>query len=193
MAVIARAEALASVLELGRGEFGPQVWLDPDHGLVAGVFPSPMARFDFASEKAIPLISIEPSEQFSGQAPKRQISLIHEAKRVVQICEIETRDAVYRLGSATQMLIEGLNLIEEVRPGTLEKLSQRKKQSKRPVAKTRAALYDVEHPETHSAQLKSGWYVGTNNKATEAQGVLRQAVEIAGLVWGTDFSIRRTV
>jgi hypothetical protein len=59
------------------------------------------------------------------------------------------------------------------------------------VAKTRAALYDVRHPETHSAQLKSGWYVGTNNKAAEARGVLRQAVEIAGLVWGTDFAIRR--
>jgi hypothetical protein len=123
--------------------------------------------------------------------PKRQVSLLHEAKRVVQICEIETQDAVYRLGSATQMLIEGLNLIEEARPGTLEKLSQRKKQSKRPVAKTRAALYDVEHPDTHSAQLKNGWFVATNNKAAEARGVLRRAVELAGLVWGVDFSIRR--
>lgn len=193
MAVIARAEALASALELGRGEFGPQVWLDPDHGLVAGVFPSPIARFDFASEMAIPLTSIGLPDQSAGQPPKRHVSLIHEAKRVVQICEIETRDAVYRFGSTTQMLIEGLNLIEEARPGTLEKLSQRKKQSKRPVAKTRAALYDVEHPETHSAQLKTGWYVGTNNKAAEALGVLRQAVEIAGLVWGADFSIRRAV
>jgi hypothetical protein len=152
-----------------------------------------MARFDFASETAIPLSSIESGDQPVGQAPapKRQISLLHEAKRVVQICEIETRDAVYRLGSATQMLIHGLNLIEEARPGTLEKLSHRKKQSKRPVAKTRAALYDGEHPEAHSAQLKSGWYVGTNNKAAEARGVLRQAAEIAGLVWGTDFSVRR--
>lgn len=192
MAVIARAEALASVLELGRGAFGPQVWLDPDHGLVAGVFPSAMARFDFASETAIPLSSAETVEQDARQAsaPKRKVSLLHEAKRVVQICEIETRDAVYRLGSATQMLIEGLNLIEEARPGTLEKLSQRKKQSKRPVAKTRAALYDVEHPDTHSTELKSGWYVATNNKAAEARGILRQAVEIAGLAWGTDFSIR---
>lgn len=60
-----------------------------------------------------------------------------------------------------------------------------------PVAKTRAALYDVEHPDTHSAQLKNGWFVATNNKAAEARGVLRQAVELAGLVWGVDFSIRR--
>jgi hypothetical protein len=193
MAVIARAEALASALESDSHSFGPQVWLDPEHGLVAGVFPSPMARFDFASETAVPLSSSEPTTRLAGQAsaPKRQVSLLHEAKRVVQICEIETRHAVYRLGSSTQMLIHGLNLIEEARPGTLEKLSHRKKQSKRPVAKTRAALYDVRHPETHSAQLKSGWYVGTNNKAAEARGVLRQAVEIAGLVWGTDFAIRR--
>lgn len=193
MAVIARAEALASILELGREGFGPQIWLDPEHGLVAGIFPSAIARFDFASETAIPLSSSEsaasPVEQ--AAAPKRYVSLLHEAKRVVQICEIETQDTVYRLGSATQMLIHGLDLIEEARPGTLEKLSDRKKQSKRPVAKTRAALYDVEHPETHSAQLKCGWYVATNNKAAEARGVLRQAVEIAGLAWGRDFSVRR--
>lgn len=193
MAVIARSEALASVLEFGGHAFGPQVWLDPHHGLVAGVFPSPMARFDFALETAIPLSSGEtaPAAAVQASTSKRQVSLLHRAKRVVQVCEIETRDAVYRLGSTTQMLVEGLNLIEEARPGTLEKLSQRKKQSKRPVAKTRAGLYDVEHPVSHSTQLRSGWYVGTNNKAAEARGVLRQAVEIAGLDWGTDFSIRR--
>jgi hypothetical protein len=193
MAVIARAEALASVFESSREAFGPQVWLDPVHGLVAGVFPSPMTRFDFASETAVAISSTQPAEKRVGQksAPKRQVSLLHEAKRVGQICEIETPDAVYRLGSATQMLIHGLNLIEEARPGTLERLSHRKKQSKRPVAKTRAALYDVEHPKTHSAELKNGWYVGTNNKAAEARGVLRQAADIAGLVWGEDFCIRR--
>lgn len=191
MAVIARVEALASALELGSTTFGPQVWLDPEHGLVAGVFPSPTAKFDFASERAVTL-SCEPRESVaSSAAPKRMISLLHEAKRVGQICEIETLDAIYRLGSATQMLVHGLDLIEAAQPGTMEKLSTRKKQSKRPVAKTRAALYDVEHPDSHSTQLKCGWYVGTNNKAAEARGVLRQAVELAGLIWGRDFAVRR--
>ncbi|WP_395445491.1 hypothetical protein [Caulobacter sp. UC70_42] len=191
MAVIARAEALASIFEAGPINFGPQVWLDPKHGLVAGVFPSPTARFDFASEKAVTL-SGEPGESVAGSAGlKRIVSLLHEAKRVGQICEIETSNAIYRLGSATQMLVYGLDLIEAARPGTMEKLSARKKQSKRPVAKTRAALYDVEHPDSHSTQLKCGWYVGTNNKAAEARGVLRQAVELAGLVWGQDFVVRR--
>jgi hypothetical protein len=193
MAVIARAEALASVMGSGAHAFGPQVWLDPNHGLVAGVFPSPVAKFDFASEMAILLPFGESAAQLADQAPapKRQVSLLHEAKRVTQVYEIETPDAVYRLGSATQMLTHGLDLIEEVRPGTLEKLSQHKKQSKRPVARTRDALYDVKHPESHSVLLKNGWYVGTNNKAAEARGVLRQAVELAGLVWGKDFCIRR--
>lgn len=191
MAIIARAEALASALELGSANFGPQVWLDPEHGLVAGVFPSPTAKFDFASERAV-ILSSEPRESVTDPAaPKQMISLLHEAKRVGQICEIETPDAIYRLGSATQMLVHGLDLIEAARPGTMEKLSARKKQSKRPVAKTRAALYDVEHPDSHSTRLKCGWYVGTNNKAAEARGVLRQAVELAGLVWGQDFAIRR--
>ncbi len=193
MAVIARAEALASVLDASAGTFGPQVWLDPHHGLVAGVFPSPLARFDFATETAVRLSADELSipAAIRTSVPKRQVSLLHEAKRIVQLCEIETQDAIYRLGSTTQMLIQGLNLVEDARPGTLEALSTRKKQSKRPVARTRAALYDVEHPDSHSTQLKSGWYVATNNKAAEARGVLRQAVEVAGLVWGVDFSVRR--
>ncbi len=157
---------------------------------MAGVFPSPMVKFDFASEKTVALFGETRYTMPSPAAPKRQVSLLHEAKRVGQICEIETADAIYRLGSATQMLIHGLDLIEEARPGTMEKLSTRKKQSKRPVAKTRAALYDIEHPESHSAQLKCGWYVGTNNKASEARGVLRQAAELAGLVWGKDFTVR---
>ena len=191
MAIIARAEALARVFEENARSFGPQVWLDPVHGLVAGVFPSAVVTFDFASEKAVALSGESEETVANTTAPKRHISLLHEAKRVGQVYEIETADTVYRLGSATQMLIHGLDLIETARPGTMEKLSSRKKQSKRPVAKTRAALYDVAHPESHSAQLKSGWYVGTNNKASEARGVLRQAAELAGLVWGEDFGVRR--
>lgn len=191
MAIIARVEALASALELGSTTFGPQVWLDPEHGLVAGVFPSPAVKFDFASERAVSLAT-EPRESVANSAaPKRMISLLHEAKRVGQIYEIQTPDAIYRLGSATQMLVHGLDLIEAARPGTMDKLSTRKKQSKRPVAKTRAALYDVEHPDSHSVQLKCGWYAGTNNKAAEARNILRQAVELSGLVWGKDFSVRR--
>lgn len=191
MAVIARAEALASLLESGQGGFGPQVWLDPEHGLVAGVFPSPKAKFDFATERAV-LLSGELSEAVSVPlGPKPVISLLHKAKRVGQTCEIEMTDAIYRLGSATQMLIHGLDLIEAASPGTMEKLSARKKQSKRPVAKTRDGLYDFPHPEAHSARLKCGWYAGTNNKSAEARGILRDAAEIAGLVWGRDFIVRR--
>ena len=191
MAVVARTEALASALESGSYSFGPQVWLDAELGLVAGVFPVATAKFDFASETAVSL-SAEPREAVAGPTTqKRMISRLHDAKRVGQICEIETPDAIYRLGSATHMLVHGLDLIEAARPGTMEKLSARKKQSKRPVARTRAGLYDVEHSDSHSAQLKCGWYVGTNNKAAEARGVLRQAVELAGLVWGQDFAVRR--
>ena len=190
MAVIARAEALASVFGSGLHSFGPQVWLDPQHGLVAGVFPSPMVKFDFALETMVSLSSDEPTLPSMTPTPKQRVSLLHRAKRVVQFCEIETQDTVYVLGSFTQMLVEGLNLIEDLRPGTLEKLSHVKKQSKRPVAKTHAELYDVEHPDSHSYQLKNGYFVGTNNKAAEACGVLRQAAEIAGLVWGVEFSIR---
>jgi hypothetical protein len=192
MAVIASAQALASALR-ATDLFGPQVWLDSHYGLVAGVFPNATTRFDFAKEAVVGLSASNTArpKPSLGTAPKRQVSLLHEAKRVGQRYEIETEDAIYGLGSATQVLIHGLQLVEVARPGTIEKLSARKKQSKRPVARTRAGLYDVKHPSSHSHQLTNGWYVGTNNKADEALGVLRQAVEIAGLVWGSDVIVRR--
>jgi hypothetical protein len=194
MAVIARAQALASALSADADPFGPQVWLDIDHGLVAGVFPNATVRFDFAKEAVMRLSSSNAGQPkpSPGARPKRQISLLHEAKRVGQRYEIETDDTIYKLGSATHVLIHGLELVEKARPGTIEKLSARKKQSKRPVAKARADLYDVKHPDAHSHRLTNGWYVATNNKADESLGVLRQAVEVAGLAWGYDVIVHRT-
>jgi len=183
MAAVARMESLTSALAGADALGGSHVWLDVQFGLVTGTFPSPAARFDFAEEKLVS-IACEKSE------PKRIVSLLGEAKRVGQVYEIETTGAVYRVGSATQMLIHGLNLIEDERPGTLEILSTRRKRSKRPVARAHADLYDLPHPETHSAQLKSGYFVATNNKAYEALGYVREAVEIAGLKWGGSFVVR---
>jgi hypothetical protein len=193
MATIARAETLAATLSDNAGGFGPQVWLDDIHGLVAGVFPFAKAKFDFGKEAAVSLVDTEQQTDRgpTGAAQKPRVVLLQHAKRVGQMYEIETRDAIFVVGSATQMLIQGLNLIEGEHPGTLERLALRKKQSKRPVAKDRADLYDVPHPEAHSAQLKNGWFVATNNKAPESRGVLRAAAEIAGLTWGSDFVVRK--
>ena len=130
---------------------GQHVWLDPEAGLVVGAFPTMSARFDFASEQFATLEA--------APAEKPRISLLGHAPRVVAIWEIETPEAIYVCGSATQALIHGLDLIETAKPGTLERLSAQKRRSKRPVARRRADLYDRPHPDSHSDCLASGYYV----------------------------------
>jgi hypothetical protein len=181
MAGIAQLTTLIFKLSSLLGNSNHQAWLDPQQGLVLGVYPSPSYRFDFAAE------SVEPLEI----QPKLKISLLGEAKRVVQKYEIETIDTIYVVGSTTQLLIQGLDILEDYCPGTLAQLSAEKKQSKRPVATSREALYEHPHPISHSAKLKCGFYVATNNKASEARGFLRQAVGLAGLKWGSSFIVRK--
>lgn len=160
------------------------VWLHDRHGLVAGDFPIPAMKFDFASEALVLVAPAPPKE-------KRVISFLSQAKRIGKRYDLETDDAIYKFGSATQLLIEGLNIIEESIPGTLEKFASRKGRSKRAVAPTRADLYDYPHPDSHSSELKSGYFVATNNKDIEARGFLREAAEIAGLKWGVNFVVRQ--
>ena len=160
------------------------VWLDDRHGLVVGDYPTPAMRFDFASEVLVAVAS-------APVRKKRVISFLAQARRVGKKYELEMEDAIYKFGSATQLLIEGLNIIEEKYPGTLKKFALRKGRSKRAVACSRKELYDYPHPESHSAALKSGYFVATNNKDAESRGYLRKAAEIAGLKWGKNFIVRR--
>ena len=184
MVGIAQLSTLISALSNLPDSSKHHVWIDPQLGLVAGVYPSHEARFDFATETVETLHS-------DKALPKPVISLLGEAKRVVQKYEIETIDAIYTVGSATHLLMQGLDLLEKSSPGTLAKLSAQKKQSKRPVATSRKALYDMPHPDSHSAQLKCGFYVATNNKSSEARGFLREAAQLAGLEWGSSFIVRK--
>ncbi|WP_333605216.1 hypothetical protein [Novosphingobium sp.] len=183
MAAVAQLKSLVenfSSVPLG----AQHVWLDDRHGLVVGDYPTPQMRFDFASEALVSVAPAPPTE-------KRVISFLAQARRVGQKYELETEEAIYKFGSATQLLIEGLNIIEENFPGTLEKFSMRKGRSKRAVARTRAEICDYPHPDSHSAELKSGYFAATNNKDPEARGFLREAAEIAGLKWGKNFIVRR--
>lgn len=183
MAVIAHSDSFAGQFSSASRLVGQHVWLDEAHGLVTGAYPNPLARFDFAEEKLVAL-----KEGFTSE--KRRISHLAQAKRVGKRYELETEYEIHIFGSATQLLVEGLNLIEEVAPGTLDQFSQRKGRSKRAVANTREGLYDIPRPASYSQKLKSGYYVATNNKDAEAKGFLRQAAEIAGLQWGKNFIVR---
>lgn len=162
-------EALSELPDAAR-----YVWIDPVAGLVAGNFPDATHGFDFAAEH------FKPISRAANQGKRRE-SLLGRAGRVRAISRIETPDVIYEVGSATQLLVEGLNIVERMRPGTVARLAAIKGRSKRPVSPTREGLYDYPHPPEHSARLDNGFFVATNNKAREAIGFLEQAIQIAGL------------
>lgn len=194
MAMLSTREALVACLGAKPASSFPHVWLSGSGGLVAGVYPKASVRFDFGSEAFVDCKDTAVSHEPNANTPvdtsasdtgavsgKRRISLIHEAPRWTQTIEIETPDCVYVVGSATRALITGLELLEELVPGTLEKLSIQKSRSKRPVSRTRNELFDLATQLKYSHQLKNGYWVGTNNKSEEALNYVRRAVELAGL------------
>jgi hypothetical protein len=82
----------------------------------------------------------------------------------------------------------GLLAIEDHHPGMLAELTKHKARTKRIVAQKASDLFeDPQLVKQFSAQLKPGWYYGTNNSAQETKSWLARACEIAGLTWGKDF------
>ena len=187
MARITTAPALAdqlSCLDCKRNH----VWMDEELGLVVGDYPTPAFIFDFGSETFVQIRQEHPKSP-----EKETISLIHEAGRKRAEIEIETSEKILKLGSYKQLMVEGLNLIEEMRPGTHQMLSNEprfKGRTKRPVAASHDDLYDADHPLTHSAKLRSGFFAATNNKSEEAFGYVKSAAISAGLAWGKEFIVR---
>lgn len=184
MAVVSSSASLSTGLASGAPLVGDHVWLDKELGLVTGSYPTPNAKFDFGEERLVPLKTAALVE------PKQRVSHLAKARRVGVCYELETENQIHTFGNATQLLVEGLNLIEDFAPGTLQSLSMKKGRTKRPVAKSREELYDVLHPASHSEKLNSGFFVATNNKSSESRWYLRQAAEIAGLKWGENFKVR---
>lgn len=181
MVALASVEKMIRELSEMAKQSASHVWLDGSSGLVVGKYPDATNQFDFTTEQFAPLASHASRGDAPLADPKRVISLLSKAGRVRSISRIETPQAIYEVGSATQMLVEGLNIVERLRPGTIAKLSLGKGRTKRPTAASREELYDVAHPPEHSAQLENGYYVATNNKAHEAIGYLKRAIQIAEL------------
>jgi len=90
--------------------------------------------------------------------------------------------------SLKELLSEGLQTLEEERPGTLEKLSYIKPRSRRIVARDPKQLFDREHlVEQYSERLMDGWWYGTNNSALETNSWLKRGCSCSGLKWGPEF------
>ncbi len=182
MAAIANLSTLTRVLtERASSKPAEHVWIAANLGLVVGKFPEPVAIFDFVAEEMIPLSA-------EHHTPKRVDDRRTLAKRTRDTYEIETTETIFRFASATQALVDGLEILEELSPGTLDKLCRmKKKRSKRPVARSHEELYDVHHPTSHSVKLANGFFVATNNKALEAVWVLRDAAKLSGV---REFAVR---
>ncbi|MEQ8603289.1 MAG: hypothetical protein RIB45_08210 [Marivibrio sp.] len=121
----------------------------------------------------------------------RRVDLSYKARRASQPYELELDDAVYRFGSAAQLLTDRLEILESRWPGVLERLAQGKKRTKRPVARRREDLYDRPHPIEHSAERASGYFVATNNRADEVLGIMRRALFETGAAENPDRQVRR--
>jgi hypothetical protein len=175
------ADALAAQASLNAHQ---QVWLDEKRGLVGGEYPNPAWRYDFAAETTVAFQVAPPQKQ-------ARTSLLSFAKRITELHEFEVLGATYLVGSQKQLLVETLRVIEAARPGTLDQLSRKKRRTKRVVSRTREALYDKPHRESHSQEIPGGFFVATNNSYPEAMSFVREAAQIAGLTWGVDVVVRK--
>lgn len=183
MVAISQVARLMDELRKPNAAALPHVWCDGET-IVVGTWPNAKAKFDFAKEQ---LRFIDTEELFE----KKHISMVHLAQRDTgSRFEIETATAVYEFASAVQTLLRGLEIVEQLVPGTLDKMCDIRGRSKRPVGRNREALYDLKSQWRYSEKIESGHYVATNNKTFEALGVLRQAARLADLP-EDEFSVRR--
>jgi hypothetical protein len=96
--------------------------------------------------------------------------------------------------SLKELLSAGLQSLEELKPGTLERLLHIKLRSRRIVARDPNQLFDKTHlSKKYAEQLMPGWWYGTNNSATETNAWLERAASCAELVIGESFKTNMTI
>jgi hypothetical protein len=111
----------------------------------------------------------------------------YRAARITGSYWVEINGSKTECRSLKELLVASLRLLEQKRPGTLEKLSFLKKRTKRIVSLRRESLFDKKHlSQNYSENLMDGWWVGTNNSSDETQAWIERATECAGLKRGTE-------
>jgi hypothetical protein len=153
----------------------------------------PEYLIDFAQEK-ITELNAAPTTKETKELNRRTLDGIYPGMppngRNTGIFAFRIKGNEVSATSLKAYLLRALYCIECEAPGTLEKLSQIRNQTKRIAARDRISLFkgkEAEFIEKHSFDLGNGYFVGTNNSADEVDNWLRKAVATAGLTWGTDF------
>ena len=185
MAIVSKIESLFDAIKVLEPAKFPHVWLKAEATLQFGTYPKSTATYSFTTEELELHAEVDTkpvTTEMHDDCPEGEIvDLRHLAPRRTESIDLVFSDLVMRCGSATQALLRGLEEIERRSPGTLDRLSEKKARSKRPVHRQRQALFDMPSQAKHSEQIESGHWVGTNNKRLEALNVLRSAAEIARL------------
>ncbi|WP_372619571.1 hypothetical protein [Falsiroseomonas sp.] len=157
-------------------------------GIAAGL-EAPKIFIDLPTETLVRATTGEEQAQYvtltetaPTEAPRSARRSGHFTVRVLDKQATETS-----LKSALQKI---LRLIEEVRPGTLQKLAASKGRTKRIVARNRQDLFkDPKLAAKFATPLMDGWWVGTNNSTKEVENWVRLACNHAGLEWQREVSL----
>jgi hypothetical protein len=93
----------------------------------------------------------------------------------------------FQQNSLKELLCEALRQLEELKPGTLQKLSAHRKRSRRIVSRDPKGLFRSERlASKYAEKLTDDWWYGTNNSAVETDSWLALAADCAGLTWFDD-------
>lgn len=167
------------------------MWIMSDSEIGVGTVPlRPEFIVDLAGERVrrpeeVTLPPHLPSKLTPAPLPPRARLLTHGGRYLFDI-----KGKLVECASLKDMLKKGLLEIEAISPGMLEELSAVRPRTKRIVAKDARHLFeDQKLVKQFAAELKPGWFFGTNNSAPETKGWLQRACEIAKLQWGMDFDV----
>ena len=146
----------------------------------------PTHVIDFQSETIYKISGKDPDDK----PPAVEHALIKGVRRTGRY-SVTVKEEEIHCTSLKELLANGLKMIEQVRPGTLERLSHKKPRSKRIVARDPKELFEQERLAARFSELLiDGWWYGTNNSKNETRIWLKRAAELADLKWGAEIIIK---
>lgn len=88
------------------------------------------------------------------------------------------------------LLVKILEQFADLDAGFLEKFSRLEGRSRRFLARNPKAIYPGREDLSHyTAEVRGGWWVGTNYGRVDVRRLLRAACQITGLIWQADLVV----
>jgi hypothetical protein len=178
MASVSEIRSLIEEIGKQQKKGASQCWQSPDGDLVVGLYPNPMAKFDFGLEAFVDVIQNNNGHEVEAneKSPKQHVDVSHEVGRRTRDLIIVTPSKEIVVGSVKQALFVYLNEIEIHFGGSLNKLCDLAKgrgRTKSMIALSIADLYGDQNLSEFNQKLPSGHFVATNNSEVEVQRFLK--------------------